>query len=395
MHHAHAHRARFGARSLLLFSLLLSAAPIFAAAPRITGTPTTTATVGVLWSFQPKATDADGNKLTFSAVNKPPFTYISPTTGRIYGTAYAEQAKTYSNIVISVTDGTTKVSLPAFSLVVKPNPNKSPTISGTPPSTATVGVLYSFQPTAKDPEGKTLTFSIKNKPSWATFSSTTGKLSGTPTAAGKFGSIKIIVSDGVSSASLTYFTITVSGGSTTNTPPVISGTPSTSVGVGKAYSFQPSASDANHDPLTFSITNKPSWATFSASTGKLSGTPATTGSTSNIVIKVSDGKVTASLAAFGISVVSGTPSTTGSVTLNWTPPTRNTDGSTLTNLAGYKVVYGKSAGSLTSVAQISNPGISSYVIDGLASGTWYFSVKSYTSNGSESAGSNTVSMTVQ
>jgi fibronectin type III domain protein len=113
------------------------------------------------------------------------------------------------------------------------------------------------------------------------------------------------------------------------------------------------------------------------------------------VIKVSDGKATASLAAFGISVVSGTPPSSGSVTLNWTPPTRNTDGSTLTNLAGYKVAYGKSAGSLTSVVQISNPGISSYVVDGLALGTWYFSIKSYTSSGSESAGSNTVSMTVQ
>src|SRR5437870_3823233 len=78
----------------------------------------------------------------------------------------------------------------------------APKITGTPPTTATVGQAYSFTPTAKDPEGKTLTFSIRNKPSWATFSTSTGKLSGTPTAAGTTSSIMIIVTDGVSSASL-------------------------------------------------------------------------------------------------------------------------------------------------------------------------------------------------
>ncbi len=90
---------------------------------------------------------------------------------------------------------------------------------------------------------------------------------------------------------------------------MINGTPLTSVTSGTAYSFTPTASDANSDPLTFSIANRPTWATFSTSTGRLSGTPASTdvGTTSGIAISVSDGKVSTSLAAFSIAVTAPAP----------------------------------------------------------------------------------------
>ena len=55
------------------------------------------------------------------------------------------------------------------------------TISGTPPKTVTAGSPYSFTPSVTDSlSGRTLSFAIVDKPAWATFSSTTGKLSGTP-----------------------------------------------------------------------------------------------------------------------------------------------------------------------------------------------------------------------
>ena len=71
-----------------------------------------------------------------------------------------------------------------------------------------------------------------------------------------------------------------------------------------AYRFTPAASDTDGDRLRFSITNKPSWASFDTATGELSGTPvnADAGVTSNIVISVSDGIATASLPAFSIEV---------------------------------------------------------------------------------------------
>jgi hypothetical protein len=355
--------------------------------------------VGVPWSFTPTASDADHNTLTFSIANKPGFASFSSTTGKVSGTPFAEHARTWSNIVISVSDGTTKVSLPAFSLIVKPNANKSPTISGTPPTTATVGTAYSFQPAAKDPEGKTVTFSISSKPSWAAFSTSTGRLTGTPTAAGSFDHISIAVTDGVSSASLPAFNILVSGsGGGTNSAPVISGTPPKTATVGTPYSWTPTASDPNSDPLTFSISGKPAWAAFDSKIGRLYGTPSASyaGTTSSSKISVTDGKATASLPTFSITVSNtGGGTTTGAVTLNWTPPTRNTDGTSLTNLAGYRIVYGTNANALSQTVQISSAGISTYVIDNLVAGTWYFGIKSYTSTGTESAVSSIATKTIQ
>ena len=90
------------------------------------------------------------------------------------------------------------------------------TITGTPASTATVGSLYSFTPTASGGNGAARTFSIQNPPSWATFSSSTGQLSGTPAAAnvGAFSNIIISVSNGTTTVALPSFTITVSAAST-------------------------------------------------------------------------------------------------------------------------------------------------------------------------------------
>lgn len=80
--------------------------------------------------------------------------------------------------------------------------------------------------------------------------------------------------------------------------------------------------------------------------------------------------------------------------LTWTPPTQNTDGTPLTNLAGYRVNYGASAQSLVQAVQIANPATVSYTISNLTPGTWYFGVKAYTTQGSESALSNIVSRAV-
>lgn len=58
-----------------------------------------------------------------------------------------------------------------------------------------------------------------------------------------------------------------------NSAPRIWGAPGPEVIVGNAYSFTPSASDADSDTLAFSISGKPAWATFNTSTGRLSGRP--------------------------------------------------------------------------------------------------------------------------
>jgi hypothetical protein len=182
----------------------------------------------------------------------------------------------------------------------------------------------------------------------------------------------------------------VSGG---NTAPTIQGQPSGSVAAGQAYSFQPAASDANGDTLTFSVANLPAWASFNATTGRVSGTPtmADVATYNGITISVSDGKVSASLAAFSIAV---TQIGSGSATLSWTPPTQNTDGSALTNLAGYRIQYGRSQNNLDQTVLLNNASLNRFVVEDLSSGTWFFTVVSVSSGGAASDASNIASKTI-
>jgi hypothetical protein len=173
----------------------------------------------------------------------------------------------------------------------------------------------------------------------------------------------------------------------------LSGTPPTTVIAGAPYSFSPTASDPDGNTLTFSITGKPAWAAFDTATGRLSGTPgaANVGSYAGIVIAVGDGTVTTTLPTFAVTV---NAVATGSATLSWTPPTQNTDGSALTSLAGYRVYYGTSATALTSTIQLTNPGLTRYVVSDLSAGTYYFAIAAYNSTGTESAMSNVGSKSI-
>jgi hypothetical protein len=280
--------------------------------------------------------------------------------------------------------------------------NDPPTISGVPDTTATPGSSYSFQPTASDPNGDTLTFSITGQPAWTSFDNQSGTLSGIPGTddAGSYNDIIISVSDGTVAASLDSFSITVidttedqtqdlvpgapylvsaemsestatliwtqdnavpEGGydilidnidtntlyrttlltatipdmdssvthcfavqarytdtsqfllsnqlctdpvEPSNSLPSIGGTPATLVLEGASYSFTPTAYDPDGDTLNFNITNRPAWASFNTSTGTLSGTPGSddAGFYGDIGISVSDGISTVSLPLFSITV---------------------------------------------------------------------------------------------
>jgi hypothetical protein len=357
-------------------------------APTITGEPPTSVLFESPYLFQPQALDADGDTLRFSISNRPSWADFSSTTGELSGTPQTSDVDTYANIVISVSDGMVTTFLPSFSIQVQGPTNQAPTISGTPATTVQAGQAYAFTPSVVDPDGDTsLVYSIDNQPRWANFSTRIGRLSGTPSSSdvGNYSRITISVTDGRLTTTLPEFSIAVTAAPVANRAPTISGTPATSVSVGSAYSFTPSGTDPDGDTLGYTIQNRPSWAVFETPTGRLSGSPTTAGTFSNIIITVTDGRLTASLPAFSITVLQAT---NGSAALSWTPPTLNTDGTSLTNLAGYRIVYGRSSTSLDQTVQISNPGASAYTLTGLSSGMWYFAVKAFNSAGAESNVSN-------
>ena len=168
-----------------------------------------------------------------------------------------------------------------------------------------------------------------------------------------------------------------------NSSPTISGNPPPAVVVGEMYDFKPTAYDPDGDSLTFTITNKPNWASFNTSTGRLSGQPTlgNVGTIANIVVSVSDGKASRSLQAFSVTV---SQTALGNVTLSWVAPTQDSDGTPLMDLAGYKICYGTSSQNYSHEININSPGMTTYVMDNLVPDTYYFAATSFNASGVES-----------
>jgi hypothetical protein len=83
--------------------------------------------------------------------------------------------------------------------------------------------------------------------------------------------------------------------------------------------------------------------------------------------------------------------TNGTASVFWSAPAQNTDGSPLTDLAGFRIIYGTSATQLDRQVEVANPAAVSHTVTGLAPGTWFFAVVAYNSAGASSEDSNVAS----
>jgi hypothetical protein len=193
-------------------------------------------------------------------------------------------------------------------------------------------------------------------------------------------------------------TVAATAVSDVNSAPLISGNPAGSVTANTGYLFQPDASDVDADPLTFSIRNKPAWASFSTGNGRLSGTPADghVGRYNNIVISVTDDTDTVSLPAFSIRVNAAAVAT-GSFSLGWTAPIARSDGTplSLADINGYRLYYGTSPGTYPDVVEVSDGTATFVTVTGAPRGTNYVVMTTYDEAGRESAYSDEVSKIVQ
>lgn len=365
--------------------------------PTIGGEPPTAVVVGNTYDFTPVVSDSDGQVLVFSIVNKPEWAEFDSLTGRLFGAPSASQVGVTNGVAISVSDGFATVALPPFSISVGGgagpiSTNRPPTISGNPPGAVSVGQAYVFRPTASDPDGQSLTFSVSNKPVWANFNDATGELGGTPGPAdvGLATGIVVSVSDGQVSTSLPAYDITVLA---RNSPPRIEGTPPTRVTVAATYDFTPIASDPEGQTLTFSIVNRPSWAQFNSTTGRLTGTPtsAHVGTYPNVSISVSDGAARATLPAFSITVdaanrppvINGAPSAivTAGHLYEFTPAASDPDsGQTLffsiTNQPGW-ATFDSSTGRLSGTPARSDIGTFAGIVIAVSDGSATASLPSF------------------
>ncbi|MCG7928155.1 MAG: putative Ig domain-containing protein [Candidatus Thiodiazotropha taylori] len=386
-------------------------------APTISGAPTTSVDEGSAYSFTPTASDPDGDALSFSVSNLPNWASFRSSIGQISGTPDSNSAGNYSNIVITVSDGSQQVSLAPFAITVA--------------DVAEEGGTFQFASNNYDvEEGSTVTLTVTRDNGkgaatvnygtygveathsqdytgyvWTALNFLEGETSktiriNTMSDTTDEGSETFEVhlndpSEGYSLINPSVSIVTIHNVDAPNNAPFISGTPDQSVLVGDGYVFTPTATDDDNDTLTFSISNLPSWAYFDSSDGTLSGTPEETdeGHYSNIVITVTDGTDSASLSPLTLVVeASQATPTTGSISLNWVAPATRTDGSSLdmSEISGYRLYMGTSSSNLTPVVDVDDCTINDHVIENLETGTYYFAITAYDLSGNESDLSNVV-----
>jgi len=76
------------------------------------------ARAGTNYQLTPRASDPDGDALSFSAVNLPSWAHIDPATGAIVGTPGVSDIGAYESITLTVADATHQTTSAPFSISV-------------------------------------------------------------------------------------------------------------------------------------------------------------------------------------------------------------------------------------------------------------------------------------
>ncbi len=285
--------------------------PATNAPPSINGTPPTSVVSGVEYSFLPSAQDGEANTLTFTISNQPIWATFDSITGLLSGTPGAQHLGTTPSIVISVTDGTSTTSLPAFDLQVTNSAveNSPPVITSTAITSATEGQAYSYQVVASDPDsGSTLNYSLAAAPVGMSVSGS-GVITWNPASDGVGRhTISVKVTDNGSPAkdAEQHFTLNVAA----FVPPVVPNAPRIQSVAPKhasqatVFTYQVLAVDGNADPITYSLQASPDGMTINPVTGLISwSVPADRTGTQTVVVAVADPSGLKTTQTFALSIV--------------------------------------------------------------------------------------------
>ncbi|MGC4746828.1 putative Ig domain-containing protein [Micromonospora sp. DT201] len=212
---------------------------------------------------------------SISAGSLPPGVTINASTGLLSGTPTA--AGTF-DFTVRVLDASSQAATQALSIVIAP----LPTLTFPPPPQGQVGIAYNTQLTVNGGTGPFVwSVSAGSLPPGVTLNASTGLLSGTPTTAGNF-SFTVRVVDSFGQAAIRTVSLGITASPTLTFPPPPPGQ------VGIPYSTQLTVNGGTA-PFVWSVSagTLPPGLTLNASTGLLSGTPTTAGS-STFTVRVVD-----------------------------------------------------------------------------------------------------------
>ncbi|MCB9640973.1 MAG: putative Ig domain-containing protein, partial [Myxococcales bacterium] len=238
--------------------------------PTISGVPDQTGVHGTAWTLDLTTYAKDINLNTLTITTDSSYVTVTGTTLRFF---YPTGDKiTSEEVTITVTDCHGAKASQKIKVTLQ---NRPPVFTSQPPTSATTGALYSYNASATDPDdGDVLKFSLQQAPAGATVDATTGAVTWTPAAgdAGKSITFVLEVCDDRSPPSCTQQTWQVLV-STNNSPPVITSTAPTAATEDQPFTYAPTATDPDGDPITWRFAKAPTGATIDPTTGKVSWTP--------------------------------------------------------------------------------------------------------------------------
>jgi RHS repeat-associated protein len=239
------------------------------AVPQFTSVPVTQAGVGVPYTYQAAAGDADSDVLTFRLPVAPAGMSVD-ATGKVTWTPTAAQ-QGLQQVTLVADDGRGGTATQTFTLQASLNPpNQPPVFQSVPRTHADPGTLYTYSPKVSDPDGDTLHFFLDSGPSGMTIDPNTGVVTFQTGAAATF-AVKLRVDDGHGANAVQAYVLTVGAGSSDAV--TITSTPPASAVVGIAYVYLPTAQDSAGQPLTFALVSGPAGVNVNANTGRVDWTP--------------------------------------------------------------------------------------------------------------------------
>jgi fibro-slime domain-containing protein/RHS repeat-associated protein len=152
-------------------------------APVFSTNPVTEINAGAIYAYDADAADLEQDQITYSVVRGPSGLTVNSSTGQVSWSPTTANVGTHA-VVLHASDGRGGVVEQAYAITVRSGyPNHPPRFTSTPIVDAQVGIPYSYQAAALDPDGDTpLTFDLIAGPSGLSVSSS-GLVSWTPTDA--------------------------------------------------------------------------------------------------------------------------------------------------------------------------------------------------------------------
>jgi len=275
-------------------------------APTIDSTAPTAATVGQQYAYNLKASDPDGDPLSYRFDDSPEGMTIVATNGAIRWTPTREQTGAV-HVKVRVTDANHGEVFQDFTLDVTAPVNHAPVFDSTPEPVVALGQRYDYDADALDEDGDAVQYSLLEAPAGMLVDTVTGLIVWQPRADQVgLNHVRLQAIDAFGAASVQEFDVLVSGGlDGGNHPPSISSLPETAALIGSGYSYNVVASDIDGDTLSYALSQAPSGMSIDAATGALRWTPTSAQAGLNQVeLVVSDGHGGSGVQSFGVLVSS-------------------------------------------------------------------------------------------